>query len=71
MSPKFKIGQTFMPYGKHPKLNTIIDIHTTTNSAGEVVKFRYVATHEFMGQVITDYDVNETTVARGISGVRI
>jgi hypothetical protein len=31
-----------------------------------MVKFRYLATHEFMGQTVTDSDVCETTIAMGL-----
>jgi len=67
MTPRFKIGQQFIKQGrKRRDVETISDILTTTNSAGEVVKIRYAATHEFLGQIITDYDVIETTIARGL-----
>lgn len=63
--PKFTIGQQFKTRGKHPRLCTVVDILKTYNSAGEMVHFRYVATHELMGATITEYDVVETTVAMG------
>ena len=63
---KFNIGTQYKTCGKHPRLCTVIDILRTYNSAGELVKTRYVATHEFLGQTITDSDVPETTVARGL-----
>jgi hypothetical protein len=44
----------------------VIDIYTTLNSAGDVVKIRYAATHQFMGQTITDHDVIETTISMGL-----
>lgn len=61
--PRFSIGQQFYTSGKHPRLCTVTDILTTCNLAGETVKIRYVATHEFMGQTITDNDVLETSIA--------
>jgi hypothetical protein len=64
--PKFKAGQKFTTRGKHPRICTIVDIHTTRNSAGHLVRFVYVATHEFCGQTVTDRDVCEVTVARGL-----
>ncbi len=64
--PKFAIGQCFKTQGKHPKVCKIIDIHKTYDSQGKLVKFRYVATHEFVGQILTDYEVVEATVARGL-----
>lgn len=65
MTPRFAPGTTFMTRGREPKLCTITDVLTTTNLAGEVVAIRYVATHEFAGQTVTDHDVLETTVLMG------
>ena len=65
--PRFKIGQKFKTLGKHPRICTITDIHRTYNSANELVNLRYVATHSFMGQTLTEAVV-ETTVARGFIG---
>lgn len=62
---RFSIGQTFKTRGKAPRLCTVVDILTTFNSAGELVKTRYIATHEFAGQIVTDHDVCETTIAMG------
>lgn len=45
MSHRFQIGTKFMTRGKHPVQCTVIDHLTTTNSAGVVVRERYVATH--------------------------
>lgn len=67
MKHRFEPGTKFMSRGKHPRVCTVTDVLTTTNLAGEVVKVRYVATHEFAGQTITDYDVCDTTIARGIT----
>ena len=64
--PQFAIGQQFMTRCREPHLCTIIDVHKTYNAAGELVKYRYVATHEFMGQTLTDCEVPEAMVARGI-----
>lgn len=64
--PLFRAGQRFKTRGKHPLICTIVDIHTTRNSAGHLVRFAYVATHEFCGQTVTDRDVCEVTVARGL-----
>ena len=61
----YPIGTQYWTRGKAPRLCTVVDIHTTRDSSGEVVKRRYVATHLFMGQVITDYDVIDTTIAMG------
>jgi len=61
----FSIGQQFTPRGKRKDLCTIIDIHTTTNESGEVVRIRYIAQHEFLGQII-NAEYCAATVARGI-----
>lgn len=65
--PRFKIGSQFWSRGKVSHLCTITDILRTTNSAGELVKLRYVATHEFMGHLLEDNDVCETTIAISIT----
>lgn len=63
---RFAIGQQYQTRGKRLVICTIVDIHTTYNAIGDVVKVRYVATHEFMGQTVTDRDVLVTTVAMGL-----
>lgn len=62
----YAIGTQFITAGKHGRLCTVIDILSTFNHSGELVKTRYIATHEMMGQVVVDHDVNDVTVARGI-----
>lgn len=64
--PRFNIGQRFKTRHRHPRECTVIDIWRTYDSAGELVKIRYVAVHECLGQVVTDHDVTETTIAMGI-----
>lgn len=66
MTPRFNVGQKFKSAGKHARLCTIVDVWRTYNVAGELVRIRYVATHEFNGQIITDHDVVDTTIARGL-----
>ena len=62
----YAIGTQFIRQaGKRKDVETIEDIYTTTNSAGEVVNTRYVASHDFMGQKVFDYDVCAVTIARG------
>lgn len=59
------IGTRFIrATGRERNVETVTDVLTTTNSKGEVVSVRYVATHEFCGQTITDYDVPRATLAR-------
>lgn len=64
-TPRFAVGTVFTPLRKQAELCTVTDILTTRNLAGDIVKIRYVATHLFYGQVVTDSDVIETTIARG------
>jgi len=59
-------GTQFLSWGKNKKLCTVVDKLTTTNRAGHVVQVRYVATHEFCGQNVTDYEVPASSIARGI-----
>lgn len=64
----YPIGTKFTPIGKHATECTVTDMLTTRNLAGEIVAIRYVATHIFMGQTVTDRNVIPTTIARGIGG---
>ena len=63
---EYPIGTQFKTRGKAPRLCTVTDILKTYNSAGELVKTRYVAQHDFMGQKVNDYDVVATTIAMGL-----
>jgi hypothetical protein len=45
---------------------TVVDYEFTFNSRGELVRSRYVSTHEFCGQLITERDIVETTIARSL-----
>ena len=62
----FPVGTKFRTGGKHPRICTVIDIYTTKNSFGNVVSIRYVATHEFAGQTVTEQDIAAPTIARGL-----
>jgi hypothetical protein len=66
-SPRFPIGTTYKTRGKHSRLCTVTDILRTYNAAGDLVRIRYVTTHEFAGQIVTDSDVTDTTVAMGVA----
>lgn len=59
------IGRKFKTRGKHPKICTVVDKWETYNQAGELVKTRYVAEHEFLGQTVVTYDVLCVTILRG------
>lgn len=65
MQPRFTVGTKFLSHGKQPNTCTVIDIHTTTNIAGEVVGITYLCEHEFAGQTIKHNEV-DTTIARGL-----
>lgn len=64
---RFEIGFKF--HGKQTSKSsrsdeyTIIDIETTTNSIGEVVKVEYILSHNFMGQPIRSRALR-TTICR-------
>lgn len=66
MEARFAIGTKYRPVRKHSYDCIVIDILTTTNSKGEVVKIRYVAEHEFCGQTVVDSDVCDSTIARAL-----
>ena len=63
---RFPIGTQFHTSGKHPRLCTIVDVLKTYNSNGDLVRLRYVAAHDFMGQSIQDRDIVDTTIAKGL-----
>ena len=62
----YPIGTQFKTRHKNPRLCTVIDIHTTYDSAGNKVKIRYVSTHDCLGQQVIDYDVVQTTIDMGL-----
>ncbi len=68
MKPKYRVGTTYTTRGKHPKLCKVVDILQTYSERDgyeEPVKIRYVSEHEFCGQIVTDSDVCEATIAMG------
>lgn len=64
-TPKYPVGLRFKPMGKKTTY-TVSDIYTTRNQQNKVVQLRYVCKYLFSGQVVTDYDVPETTIARSM-----
>ena len=66
----YPIGLKFtMKRGKQSSRECeIIDHLTTTNAAGEVVKFRYAIAYDFMGQRMVDRDIVKTTIDRALGG---
>jgi hypothetical protein len=65
---EYAIGTKYKTRGKHPNTCTITDIYKTYNSAGDLVKVRYEAQHEFCGQIVKDHDVCQATIAMGLIG---
>lgn len=63
---RFAVGTLYIPIGKAGNLCTVTDFLVTYNLAGDVVQTRYVSTHQFCGQTVTNRDVVETTIARGL-----
>lgn len=63
---RFPVGTEYMTRGKAPRLCVVKDFLVTRNLAGDVVKTRYVSTHEICGQIVEDNDVCETTIAMGV-----
>jgi len=64
---KYPIGTKFFSRGKSQNLCTVVDVLRTYNSAEDLVRVRYVCTHEFMGQTVTDYDVPETSITMALA----
>lgn len=58
----YPIGTKFTPRGKNNREHTIIDTLRTYDSNNRLVRFRYVATKQIMGQTVTDYNVVHTTI---------
>ncbi len=67
MENKYSIGTHYTTRGKNPRICTVVDILKTYNSKGDLVRVRYVSTHQFAGQTVTDYDVIPATIARGLN----
>lgn len=65
-APRFPLGTRFIPTGKRQEVLTVVDVLRTYNNDGELVRIRYVAAHQLMGQIVLDRDVIETTIARGL-----
>jgi hypothetical protein len=61
--PRFPVGTRFIRKNRHC---TVVDVHRTYNLAGYHIRTRYVATHEFMGQLVTEYDLAECSIQMGL-----
>jgi hypothetical protein len=68
MRARFPIGLTFIRHigKKVHREETILDILTTTNTKGEVVRIEYLIAHDFLGQKVTE-TVVDTTIARNLA----
>lgn len=65
----YPTGTQYLSNGKHPRVCTITDVWTTTDSQGKVVKVQYVSTHNFFGRIVTEYYVCAVTIAKGIAAM--
>jgi hypothetical protein len=70
MKPRFPIGLTFQrkrfPKAKELTEYQILNIYTTRNEAGNVVKIEYLVSHNFLGQRMTEL-MCDTTIARSLT----
>lgn len=62
---KYPIGTQFIPRGKDNRVYTVIDLLTTRNESGEIVRQRYLCEHDFLGQNVKSEEA-EATIARGL-----
>ena len=62
----YPIGTKYKTRGKNPKVCTVTDILKTYNSHGTLVCIRYVSVHDFLGRLVTDSNVVETTIKMGL-----
>ncbi len=66
---RYPVGTKYARVGKPQDTGnpwTVTDFHVTRNLAGDIVTVRYVAEKPLLGRMITDWDVLETTIARGL-----
>ena len=66
MEKIWAIGTVFKTRHKTPRTCTVTNILKTYNAQNELVSVRYVAVHEFMGQILEERDVLGTTIAMGV-----
>lgn len=64
---EFEIGTHYI--NSKNRLCVIKDILKTFNSKGELIKTRYVAEHDFMGQKIEDNDVLHISIQKGMEAL--
>ena len=74
MMARFPIGLTFakrrFPKAKELTEYSILNIYTTRNEAGNVVRLEYLVSHDFLGQRVTDL-MNDTAIARSLSNEQL
>ena len=71
MQARFPIGLSFKYYArKHNNQMTIVDIYTTRNAAGDVVRLEYLVAHEFLGQQVTELMV-DPSIARSLTNEQL
>ena len=65
MTSDIQIGTQYT--NRKKQICTVSDIWKTYNSAGDLVQARYVVTHQFMGQTVTERDVLAITIQRALA----
>jgi hypothetical protein len=72
--PRFPIGLTFkrkaFPKAKELREYTILNIYTTRNEAGNIVRIEYLVSHDFCGQRVTEL-MCDTTIARSLTNEQL
>lgn len=59
---KYEIGTKFNHYALK-SIHTIVDVHKTYNSAGNLISWTYIVENELMGQKLTG-TISQTTIDR-------
>jgi hypothetical protein len=63
-TPKYSIGTKYRTDGRHWRECEIVEILTTRTSSGDITRISYVCEHEFLGQIVREWDVCETYISR-------
>ena len=67
MQARFPIGLKFKYYArKHNNQMEILDIYTTRNFTGQIVRIEYLVAHQFLGSQITEL-MGDTGIARSLT----
>ena len=61
--PRWSIGDEYQPVGDHKARCTVTDVVRTFGENGQL-RISYISQHEFLNQMVTNYDVSETMIAR-------